>query len=436
MLLNRPDIEKNILHKSHILLNLIDYGMNSVRSSVLIKKRLSLNNHFIIFDKKTYNFNKLYVAAIGKASEYMIPESYQKYSNASLIISGRQYSTSGMGNVIVAGHPTPDENSIIASDELEKMIHSMGEDDLLLLLISGGASAMLGDFYPSLKVMRQLTSTLMEAGADIYELNTIRKHLSMFKGGKLLKLVRGKILALFISDVVGDDLGTIASGLTYYDESTFSDALNIFMKYNLKDEFPEVYDRLSNPEKYGMKETLKKDEFFNYEVDNVIICNNNTILKNIENRANDLGYSAVNLGTIVKGESRLASKNLLKRFKDLNDCDIMITGGETVVHVTGSGIGGRNQEFVLSLMEDIELNDMSVISVGTDGIDGSTDAAGAVADRKTCENARTLSLNASEFLKNNDSYHFFKKTGTLIKTGATETNVMDVQIFLKTKRNC
>ncbi|MDG6927455.1 MAG: DUF4147 domain-containing protein [Nitrososphaerota archaeon] len=365
-------------------------------------------------------YEKIFMIGVGKASPRMI--SAFEDINAKKFTVSKEKTAYG----IAAGHPYPDENSYEAARIILNILKESEKNDLVVFLISGGASALVGDYVVPLKKIRELTERLMKAGADIYELNKVRKHLSYLKGGRVVKYTEARIISLIISDVMGDDLSTIGSGMTSSDETTFDDALDVLEKYRINDE--EIKRILGNPENYGLFETVKNTEFPHERVENKIICRNSDSLEAVKAEALNQGYSVKNLGTVVSGEARGISQKIYEEFERMPDKSVLISGGETVVTVKGKGKGGRNQEFVLSLVDKIKKNEV-IASFGTDGIDGTTDAAGAVADYSTFLRSRNLDI--KKFLEDNDSYSFFKRMGTLIITGSTGTNVMDIQIMIK-----
>ncbi|MEM0116084.1 MAG: DUF4147 domain-containing protein [Thermoplasmata archaeon] len=402
----------NILEKNKIIIKLME---KAIQAADPYPKIISMKNE--IFHNST---GKIYIIGVGKGSSRMIL-AFEGIEAKRFVVSNE-----GSRYGISAGHPYPNENSYLAAKEILEILKESKENDLVIFLISGGASSLVGDYIVSVEKIREITEKLMKAGADIYDLNTVRKHISYLKGGRVIKYTKARIISLIVSDVMGDDLSTIGSGLTSPDETTFSDALEILEKYNIKDK--EIEEILKKPEKFQIFETVKKDEFPYDRVKNIIICRNFDSLKAVESEAKNLGYNVKNLGTIVSGEARIISQKIYDEFDTMPSHSVLVSGGEPVVTVKGNGKGGRNQEFVLSLIKRIKENEV-IGSIGTDGIDGPTDAAGAVADYSTL--IKSSEYEIMEYLNNNDSYSFFKKMGTLIITGPTGTNVMDVQIFLK-----
>lgn len=362
------------------------------------------------------------VLAVGKAAQRMF-SAFKGIGEIELVVSNVR-SEGG----IEAGHPFPDYNSYDAARMIYSILKNLGPEDEVVFLISGGASSLVGDYVFGPKKIKELTVKLMNSGANIYELNVVRKHLSYLKGGRAAKITQAKVRSYIVSDVIGDDLSTIASGLTAPDDSTFEDAIEVLERYGVEDE--DVYEALKNPEKHGLTETVKRDEFPYERVENLIVCRNSDSLAAAQRKAEELGFRAVNLGTTVKGNVRDEAERLYRYFEGLREGQALISGGEPTVKVKGRGVGGRNQELVLSLLEKIREKEV-IASVGTDGIDGPTDAAGAVADWTTKERASALGLSPKEYLEENNSYEFFRRVGGLIKTGPTGTNVMDVQVMIK-----
>lgn len=352
-----------------------------------------------------------------------------------------------------AAHPLPDARSVAAARRALQIVHAAGEKDLVFVLISGGGSSLL--CLPAEGVTLEdkagLTSTLLRAGATIRELNTVRKHLSGIKGGRLAAAARpAPLVSLVISDVVGDDLGTIASGPTHWDGTTFADARAVLEKYDLWDGAPEgVRKALRDGEAGRVAETLRPEDPAFAHASTFVIGNNRSALDAARGEAERLGFETLVLTDADEGEARTAARRYLS-FLDAFVCSLarplcLLAGGELTVTVSGQGLGGRNTEFVLAALEDIAAGrsaeglsagfdrrapDWLVASVGTDGRDGPTDAAGAWADAGLLVRSREAGLAASAFLKRNDAYRFFESTGGLVVTGPTGTNVMDIRVFL------
>ncbi len=339
-----------------------------------------------------------------------------------------------------SNHPTAE--GVAGAKQILELLKGAGPRDVALCLLSGGGSALLPAPAEgvTLEDKQQVTRLLHECGATINEMNCVRKHLSAVKGGRLAQAFRGRALfGLIISDVVGDPLDVIASGPTAPDPTTFADALAVLDKFGLTPRVPPaVPSHLLDGAAGRLPETLKT---LPAHVRNFVLGNNARSLAAATRAAEDLGYAVLNLGSFVEGETRQVATALAGVARSVRADKIplappvcLLCGGETTVTLAaGHGLGGRNQEFVLAaalkLGED-GLRSAVVLSGGTDGEDGPTDAAGAVADDETLRAAARLGLDPSAFLARNDAYAFFAATGGLLKTGLTQTNVMDVRILL------
>ena len=350
--------------------------------------------------------------------------------------------------VLEAGHPEPDEDGRRATEALLSFLHShVGEQDLLLVLLSGGGSALLPAPVAeiSFEAKQATNATLLRSGATIHEINAIRKHLSRVKGGRLIEHAGGaQILSLMLSDVVDDDLTSIASGPTVPDPTRFEDCLRILAKYKIKESTPpEVLSYLrrgAGSETPGIGETPKPGDSRFSRVQNAIVASNIVALKAAAEKARTLGFAPLILSSSIAGNNgdvalvhtALAREVLRSGLPIQRPCCI-ISGGETTVRVTGNGKGGRSQDFALCCAAEIADWDFESIlftSLGSDGTDGPTDAAGAWASPQTAARAQALNLSLEDFLARNDSYHFFLELGDLIITGPTQTNVMDLRFIL------
>jgi len=341
-----------------------------------------------------------------------------------------------------AGHPLLDENSLRGTQKILALLNQATPDDLIVCLISGGGSALLE--LPaagiSLNDYRAATDVLLRAGATINELNTVRKHLSQVKGGQLARRANGaQIISLILSDVIGSPLDTIASGPTAPDATTFADALAIIERYNLRAQMPaSIVQHLERGAQNKIADTPKADDEIFARVQNVIIADNAIACNAAVNQARALGYHTLLLSTFIQGEAREVAKVFAAIAKEIAATDrpiarpaCVIAGGETTVTVRGNGKGGRNQELVLAAAIEIAgMHKVLVLSGGTDGTDGPTDAAGAIADGTTLPRANERGMEARIFLSSNDAYHFFAPLGDLLITGPTGTNVNDVMVML------
>jgi hydroxypyruvate reductase len=339
-----------------------------------------------------------------------------------------------------AGHPLPDEGSLKGARRALEVAAATGENDVLVVLISGGGSALMA--LPaagiSLEAKQQTARTLMAQSADIYELNTVRKHLSEIKGGRLAAVARGRALTLALSDVVGDDLSVIASGPTVADDSTFADALHVLERRGGVDVYPrEVVTHLRRGAAGDLPETPKKGDARLAHAAAHVIGPQRGAIEGARRAAERLGYHVYVVPEPITGEARFAARAHVSAVSQISAslsrplC--VISSGETTVTVVGVGKGGRNQEFALAMAPLIEMLGTRVVaaSIGTDGIDGPTDAAGAIVDPATLTRAQAAGLPSPRtYLDNNNAYEFFDRLGDLIRTGPTNTNVGDLQIIL------
>jgi hydroxypyruvate reductase len=341
-----------------------------------------------------------------------------------------------------AGHPVPDEAGYQGTQEIIQLLRGRSENDLVFCLLSGGGSALLPSPASCLNLADKqvLTQKLLGCGATIHEINALRKHVSGIKGGKLAQLTYpATLITLILSDVVGDDLESIASGPTVPDHSTFADCLRILEKYTLLDEIPKrVADFMRCGAAGDMPETPKGDDPAFKKTQNVIVASNIQALEAARSQAEALGYNCLLLSSMVEGETKEVAKVHAAVAREIRASGnplvapaCVISGGETTVKIRGQGKGGRNQEFVLAAAIEIAgMENTVVLSAGTDGTDGPTDAAGAVADGDTIARSEELGLNAESYLQDNDSYHFFEALDDLLITGPTLTNVMDLRLIL------
>jgi hydroxypyruvate reductase len=341
---------------------------------------------------------------------------------------------------IDAGHPTPDEGSVAGARRALELAARSHPDDLLAVLLSGGGSALMTMPAPGLTLAdkQETARTLMEAGADIYELNTVRKHLSAIKGGQLAAACAGSVLTLAISDVVGDDVSVIASGPTVPDDSTFAAALDVIARRGGASRYPPpVVRRLREGVAGAVPETPATGDARLSRATARVIGPQRGAIEGARAAAASLGYHVSIVPEPITGEARLAAARFVERaVRDAASLPrplCVIASGETTVTVTGSGMGGRNQEFAFAMAQAITGNGLRAVaaSIGTDGIDGPTDAAGAMIDPHTFDRARTAGIAVPErYLTENNTYEFFDRIGDLIRTGPTGTNVGDLQVIL------
>jgi hydroxypyruvate reductase len=334
-----------------------------------------------------------------------------------------------------AGHPVPDERGVAAAHQVEAICRKAGPRDLVICLISGGASALAPAPPPpvTLAEKQKTTRLLLACGATIHEINAVRKHISLLKGGRLAQLAApARVVSLILSDVVGDDLDVIGSGPTAPDPSTFAAALGVLDKYNLRS---RVSGHIREVLEAGENESPKPGDPLFARVENHIIGNNQKSLEAAAKAAREMGYRTLILASGIEGETRdvaalhaAIAHQIRRHGEPLRPPACIVSGGETTVTIRGKGKGGRNQEFALAAAIGIAgMDNTLVLSAGTDGTDGPTDAAGALADGATLNRA---TRDAAEALAQNDSYNFFESLGDLIITGPTGTNVMDLHLIL------
>ena len=431
-------------------LDILRHAIEAVDPKEAVLRKLMLKDNRLTLDSVELdlnNFSRIIVVGGGKASGAM--------AEAVEELLGERI-TEGLVNVLKgtegrhdlkriklygASHPIPDETSVKGTQIILSLLNEANEHDLVIVLISGGGSALMtcpADNVP-LEAVQSLTEMLLRSGATINELNSIRKHLSSVKGGQLAeKAYPAPIVSLILSDVVGDPLDTIASGPTAPDDSTFQDAIEVLHRYGLWERAADTIRlRLEAGVKGELRDTPKPGSGIFQDVYNMVVGGNLVAASAAVKRASALGYNELLLSTRVEGEARHVgtvysgiAKEIAASGHPIPGPAVVVVGGETTVAVTGSGRGGRNQELALSTASKIEGLEVVLATLATDGIDGPTDAAGALVDGWTAVRARNLGLLPVEFLQDNDSYHFFNRLGDTIITGPTGTNVNDLTLIL------
>jgi glycerate 2-kinase len=422
-------------------------GVESVKPYNLINRYVSINQNTLLIEKNRFNLSKIkniYVVGAGKASAAMAQAMEPILSSritAGHIITKYHHSVPlKYMEITEAGHPVPDKNGIKGTEQIMSIVNKAGKDDLVLCLISGGGSALLADVPEgcTLDDVKTVNSILLKTGADIKEMNCIRKHLSRVKGGHLAKAASpATVVSLILSDVIGDPLDVIASGPTAPDPTTFADAISILRKYKIEKEIPEqIYQVLQEGFEEKRQETLKEtDEILQY-THNLIIGTNILALKMAKEKAGSMGYETTIMTNKIDGDVANVANYIVEIAKNvkgekINKKICLLFAGEPTVKVKSNGLGGRNQHLALiaaGLLKD--LPGITILSGGTDGSDGPTDATGAVVDSFTSKKASGLHLDIEQYINNCDSYNFFKKEGGLIITGPTQTNVMDLMVAL------
>jgi hydroxypyruvate reductase len=415
------------MNTKKILINSFKAGLDAVRPENIIKNKLPSppkGRTYVIGAGKA-------AASMAKAIELNWPRNLPL--NGSVITRYKHSLKTKKIKIYESGHPMPDTAGMKAANNFINNMQKLNNNDLLLCLISGGGSSLMTVPQDGLnmKDLRNVTKDLLNCGAEISEINTVRKHLSKTHGGKVPIYTKAKIVSLIISDVTGDRITDIASGPCCPDPTTFKNAINILEKYNIKNK--KISEFLKKGIKGKIIENPKKNNPIFKNVKNVLLASGKDMLKKAELFLNKNKIQTLNLGDGVKGESRQIATKHAKKILEINKKKFaIISGGETTVTVSGSGKGGRNSEYALSLFNKVRNTDnIAVISCDTDGIDGSEDNAGVYFDNKILKKARQLSLNPELFLKKNDSYTFFKKLNSLIHTGPTLTNVNDYRVVMK-----
>lgn len=371
---------------------------------------------------------KVYVAAIGKAAWVMAKTAADFLGNrleTGIIITKYEHSRGALDKfeIIEAGHPTPDENSILGAKRAIDLIREVDEGDTVLLLLSGGGSSLVELPMPGLTLsdIQGVTKQLLFCGAGITEINVLRKKLSAMKGGKFAAYLKhAKAYSIILSDIIGDNDDMIASGLTYPDESTVDEVKKIIEKYHLTlEERVEAVLLSSQPCR-------------DINIENHVVGSVKDLCRAAAVHAGELGYSSHILTTSMQCEAREAGTWIASMYKDAYPRPYaVIAGGETVVKVTGTGMGGRNQELALSAAGVLKgQKNVLLFSLGSDGTDGPTDAAGGIVDGSTAERLEAMGLDVEQILQENDSYHALRCVDGLIMTGATGTNINDVTVLL------
>ena len=426
-----------------------DAALEAAAPRISIRKAVRVEGGTLRVGDGSYDlkaFPRILVVGAGKASAQMASAVEEVLGDR---VSGGLINTkydhgAPLGRIAVneCGHPVPDEAGIAGAERIVRMLADADGGTLVFCLMSGGGSALMPAPAEGITFAekQETTRQLLACGATINELNAIRKHLSRVKGGQLARIAfPATLVSLILSDVIGDPLDVIASGPTAPDESTFGACLDILRKYEIEDRVPKgVLQRLRDGASGKVPETPKPGDEVLSRCRNFVVGSNRLAVDAAREKAEALGYRTLVLSTRIQGEAREVARVFAAIGKEIVTSGApipapacVICGGETTVTLRGKGKGGRNQEIALVSAMDIEgWPGIVVFSGGTDGTDGPTDAAGAVADGETAARARGMGLSAADFLRENDSYHFFERLGDLVMTGPTGTNVMDVAFIM------
>jgi glycerate 2-kinase len=428
---------------------IFDAAVKAVNAEQCVRQFLSLDGDILHVGDQTYDlsvYSRVLVVGTGKASPQMGVAVEEVLGDR---ISGGVMNTKYEHalplkyiDVVECGHPVPDEAGVDGVARMVELLEGADENTLVICLISGGGSALAPAPAEGLTLVdkQETTSLLLACGANIVELNAIRKHLSRLKGGGLARAAfPATVVALMLSDVIGDPMDVIASGPTVPDTATFKTCMDILDKYELIDKLPQrVRTRLEAGLAGDIFDTPKPGDEALSRVQNLVVGSNGLAVAAANQKAVDLGYNTLVLSTRIEGEAREVAyvyagiaKEIVTSGQPIEAPACVIAGGETTVLVRGDGKGGRNQEIPLSgAIQLAGWDNVVLFSGGTDGTDGPTDAAGAIADGQTVARAEEMGISALAHLKNNDSYHFFKPLNDLIITGATGTNVADVAFVM------
>ena len=413
-------------HNSRDILKILNEGIITSSPSQHLKKYISKNKiQFSTSKIDLKKFNNIFLIAVGKSAGTMTEYVSQKIKfNHGIVVVPKEVTpklNKKIFEIINAGHPLPNHNSLKAGKNLVEFLNKTQKNDFVLFLISGGGSAL--SVYPNSISLRDkilVNEELIRSGANINEIACVRKHLSLIKGGRLIQNMNCKGISFVVSDVIGDDITSISSGMTSYDKSTFTDALKILKKFSLQHTLSNsTLSVLKSGVNGNIPETPKKTV-----IKNTIILNNLTCLLKMKDKSKKLGYKTQLISNITGNLDQVTQMIASKAITSKNNC--IIFGGEPTVNVIGNGKGGRNQELVLRLYEKLKHKklDFTFASIGTDGIDGNTKFAGSIFSTKYNYDGRS-------YLKNNDSSSFFKKFGGLIKTGITQNNVNDIGVIIR-----
>ena len=427
------------------LLPILSAALAAVNPVTAVKRHMSLVGDELRIGERIYDlgqYRDIYVIGGGKAGGSMAKATEEILDDRLTVgVINTKYGYLAETEIVrinEAGHPIPDAAGVQGAKEMASLAARASDGDLVICLISGGGSALMtlpveGITLADIEV---LTAALLRCGATINEINAIRKHLSQIKGGNLSRLAYpAEVVSLILSDVVGNPLDVIASGPTVPDSSSYAQAYDVIERYGILHEVPSsVVEHLRTGKEGIIPETPKDDDAAFAKTYNLIIASNEVAAQAAMAKAQEIGFNTFLLSTFVEGEARevahvfsAIAKEIAHSGHPVSRPACVVAGGETTVTIRGEGKGGRNQELALAAAVQIDgLDEATIIARATDGTDGPTDAAGAIAVGYTIVRAREKHLSASDYLANNDSYHFFEALGDLIITGPTNTNVNDL----------
>lgn len=421
------------------LKKILDTALAAAEPGRAVRQFLGVESGSVRVGEEAVEAERVFVLAVGKASGPMARAAGEilgdALSGGLCVVKGGNEEPPAPFETVAAGHPEPDEGSVRAAEKVEELLDGLGEEDLLLVLVSGGASALLADTAPgiTLEDLKKLNGALLRSGAEIGEINAVRKHVSTLKGGGLVRRATpARVVALLLSDVVGDQPSSIGSGLTALDPTTLEDAYKVLERYEVSP--PRgVEDHLGKGQ-----ETPKPGDTAFEKLTNLIVGGGRLTAEAAAEKARELGYSPLLLSTYVTGDARRVAslqaaivREVLESGNPLAPPCAIITGGEATVVVRGEGTGGPNQEFALAMAVELEgMEGWAALAVDTDGNDGPTDAAGGLVTGATAAAIRNNGVDPVGALDENDSYKALKAGDALISTGATGTNVNDLRVVL------
>ncbi len=428
---------------------IFDAGLTAANSFDAVNRHVTREGDTLAVAGGRYDlssYRNVYVVGAGKAAAKMASAveelSRDHISSGIVVVKYGHKLLLSLVEIVEAGHPLPDEAGVAGTTRIIDLLRRATEKDLVTFLLSGGGSALLPCPVDEITLEDKIRTTqiLLDCGATIHEVNAVRKHISKIKGGRLVRLAYpATLISLILSDVVGDSLDVIASGPTVPDSSSFADCLRVVERYELAEKIPlRVLAFLEAGARGEVEETPKAGESIFQNVRNVIVGNNRMAVEAARAKAEGLGYNTLALSSFIEGEAKVVAaahaataREIIVTGNPIRRPACVLSGGETTVTVSGAGLGGRNQEFALAAAAGIDgAKGVVILSGGTDGTDGPTDAAGGVVDGTTLQRGRDKGLDAADFLRRNDSHTFLSAVGDLLVTGPTFTNVMDLRIVL------
>lgn len=440
MIRNRAELEEFHGGGASAALGALEAAIKSVEPGALVKSAVRFDGESISFrdiygnTSAINSFKNAHIIGAGKAAAAMAGALCKMLKGRAIdgAISVPKGTETAIDRISVTGasHPVPDQDGIRGAEKIIGVLENAGRDDLAIMLISGGGSALMPMPAEGITLAdkQDVTKELLASGASIHEINAVRKHLSQIKGGQLAGRARCRLVSLIMSDVVGDDLAVIASGPTFPDSTTFKDALGIITKYGIRN--AGIRAHIRKGAKGTIKETPKPGDAVFRKVSNILIGNNQVACRSAVDFLRKSGYRVENLGSEFGGEARDFGTFVARLLSNRAEAPFaLVAGGETTVWLEGrTGTGGRNQEAALACALALKRQGATAVFAGTDGIDGNSDAAGAIVSGRSAGIARKT--NAAKYLRRHDSYYALKKMGSLVFTGYTGTNANDVAIAL------